>query len=329
MAKKIIKRLLMSLASLFVISIISFALMQLAPGGPMAMYAENPKISAADRERIKVQLGLDKPAHIRYLIWVRNLLRGDLGISYKTGRPVAEEIAERLPATLKLMFVSFLISIGIAIPVGIYSATHRYSLLDYGVTFGSFLGISLPVFWFGLLMIYVFALWTGWLPVGGYLTPWFSPEDYPVLIRPFTVLWEHLRYMILPAVVLGLYNTASWSRYMRSSMLEVINQDYIRTARAKGLPERMVLLKHALRNALTPIITLMGLELPLFFGGAVVTETIFAWPGMGRLFYMSVNARDYQVLMGIQIITAFLVLAGNFLADILYAVLDPRVKYEG
>lgn len=329
MGKKLLKRFVISLLSLFIISIISFSLMQLAPGGPMAIYAENPKISQADRERIKIRMGLDKPAHIQYICWMRALLHGDLGTSYKTGRPVAREILDRLPATLKLMFVSFLISIGIAIPIGIYSATHRYSTIDQVVTFGSFFGISLPVFWFGLLMIYIFALWSKLLPAGSYLTPWFDASLYPWYTRPFAVFWEHFRYMVMPALVLSLMNTASWSRYMRSSMLDVVNQDYIRTARAKGVPEKQVIYKHALRNALTPIITIMGLDLPYFFGGAVVTETIFAWPGMGRLFIISVNNRDYQVLMGITMITAVLVLLGNFLADILYAVLDPRVKYEG
>ncbi len=329
MGKKLLKRMAISLVTLFIISILSFALMELAPGGPMAVYAENPKISKADKERIKARLGLDKPAHVRYYLWLTNILKGDLGTSYKTGRPVATEILQLLPATLKLMTVSFLISIGIAIPIGIYSATHRYSWVDNLVTFGSFFGLSLPVFWFGLLMIYVFALWTKLLPAGGYLTPWFNPGDYGLLVRPLAVLWEHLRYMIMPAIVLSLMNVAGWSRYMRSSMLDVINQDYIRTARAKGVPEKLVIRRHALRNALTPIVTIIGLDLPYFFGGAVVTEKIFAWPGMGRLFIDSVFARDYQVLMGIVMITAVLVLLGNLLADLLYTVLDPRVKYEG
>jgi peptide/nickel transport system permease protein len=329
LGQKILKRLFISLISLFIISIISFALMNLAPGGPLAVYAENPKITAAAKERIAKQMGLDKPAPIRYVIWIKAMAHGDFGLSYKTGRPVATEITERLPATLTLMLVSFLISVGIAIPIGIFSATHRNSFGDYLVTCGSFIGLSLPTFWFGMLMILIFALGLEWFPAGGYLTPWFSAGDFPLLIRPFAVLWEHFRYMIMPALVLGLANTASWSRYMRSSMLDVINQDYIRTARAKGTPEKIVIYKHALRNALTPIVTVMALDLPGFFGGAVVTETIFAWPGMGHLFITSVFNRDYQVLMGITIITAVLVIIANFTADLLYTVLDPRVKYEG
>lgn len=329
MAKKIAKRLLVSILSLWIISVLSFALMQLAPGGPIAMYAENPKISHADRMRIIQQLGLDKPAHVRYVIWLKNTIKGDLGLSYETGRPVAVEIADRLPATLKLMTASFIISLSIAIPIGIYSATHRYSAADNFFTTATFLGLSIPSFWFGLLMLYVFAVRLRILPGGGYSTPWFDPGIYSPLARPFAVLWENLKYLVMPATVLGLMNTAKWSRYMRSSMLEVINQDYIRTARAKGVPERLVIYRHALRNALTPIVTVMGLDLPNFFAGAVVIETIFSWPGMGRLFMNAVGNRDYQVLMGIVMITAVLIILGNFLADILYAVLDPRVKYDG
>jgi peptide/nickel transport system permease protein len=329
LGRKILKRALFSLVSLVIISVISFALMNLAPGGPMAVYAENPKITAAAKQRIQKQLGLDKSAPVRYGLWMKAMVHGDFGLSYKTGRPVIREITERLPATITLMTVSFLISVGIAIPIGIFSATHRNSYADYLVTFGSFVGLSLPTFWFGLLIILVLSLWLNLFPAGGYLTPWFSATDFPIWVRPFAVFWEHLRFLLLPALVLGVANIASWSRYMRSAMLEIIHQDYIRTARAKGLSERKVIYKHALRNSLTPIITIMALDLPAFFGGAIVTESIFAWPGMGRLFITSVFNRDYQVLMGITVITASLVIVSNFLADLLYAALDPRVKYEG
>jgi peptide/nickel transport system permease protein len=303
--------------------------MELAPGSPMSRYAENPKISRADRERIAQRFGLDKPAHIRYFLWLKNAAQGELGTSFMTGRPVSREILDRLPATLKLMFVSFLLSVLIAIPTGIYSATHRYSSVDNSLTFGSFFGLSIPTFWFGLLMIYCFSIWLKWLPAGGQITPWFNPNIYSPMVRPFAVLWENTRYLLMPAIVLSLVNTAGWSRYMRSSMLDVINQNYIRTARAKGLPEKKVIYKHALRNALTPIITIMGLDLPGFFAGALITEQVFAWPGMGRLFITAVTNRDYSILMGITMITAVLVLLGNLLADILYSLMDPRVKYEG
>jgi peptide/nickel transport system permease protein len=329
MPNKIIKRVAISILSLFVISMLSFALMELAPGDPTSRYAQNPKISRADRERIAEKLGLDKPAYVRYFIWLKYAVQGDLGKSFMTGRPVLTEILERLPATLKLMGVSFLISVLIAIPIGIYSATHKYSFVDNLVTFGSFFGLSIPAFWFGLLMIYFFAIFLNWLPAGGQITPWFDPKVYPAAVRPFAVLWEHTRYLIMPSIVLSLSNVASWSRYMRSSMLDVISQNYIRTARAKGVPEGNVVYRHALRNALTPIITIMGLDLPSFFAGAIIIEKIFAWPGMGRLFIEALGNRDYQILMGITMITAILVLIGNILADILYAMMDPRVKYEG
>lgn len=329
MGSKYIKRLVTFLLSLFVVSLLSFALLEFSPGGPMARYVENPKMSQADRARIAERFGLDKPASVRYFIWLRNTAQGDLGTSFMTGRPVLTEILERLPATFKLMSVSFFMTIIIAIPIGIYSATHRNSLLDRLGAIGCFLGFSLPAFWFGFLMIYVFSVWLSWLPAGGMTTPLFDPSGYPLMTRPFIILWEHIRYLLMPAIVLSLSNIAIWSRHMRSSMLDVINQNYIRTARAKGVSERKVIYKHAMRNALMPLVTLMGLDLPSFFTGAVITEQLFAWPGMGRLFISAAGNRDYQVLMGIVMITAGLVLLGNLLADLLYGFLDPRVKCEG
>ena len=329
MNNKIVRRIVISLLSLLVISVLSFELMERAPGSPMARYADNPKFSRADKERLTERFGLDRPAHVRYVLWLSNFVQGDLGLSFQTGRPVVTEIRERLPATFKLMLASFMLSVMVAIPLGIYSATHRYTIIDNITTFGSLFGLSIPAFWFGLLMIYVFSIWLRVLPAGGQVTPWFDPSVYPALVRPFYVFWEYARHMIMPTVVLSLMNMASWSRYMRSSMLDVINQNYIRTARAKGVPERGVVYKHALRNAITPIITIMGLDLPAFFAGAAVTEHIFAWPGMGRLFITSVGYRDYPILMGITMITAVLVLLGSILADVLYILMDPRVKYEG
>ncbi len=329
MGNRYLKRLATLLLSLFIVSLLAFTLIELSPGGAMARYLENPKISQADRARIALRFGLDKPAPVRYLIWLRNTVQGDLGISLMTGRPVLTEILERLPATLKLMTVSFIISLFAAIAIGIYSATHRHSLGDNLAAACSFLFLSLPSFWFGLLMIYLFAIRLDWLPAGGMITPWFDPDKYPLPTRPFVIFWEHTRYLLMPATVLSLSNIGSWSRYMRSSMLDVVSQNYIRTARANGVPERKIVYKHALRNALTPLVTLVGLNLPSFFAGAVVTEQIFAWPGMGRLFISAAGNRDYQVLMGITIITAVLVLLGNLLADFLYAFLDPRIKCEG
>ncbi|EEG77048.1 ABC transporter permease [Dethiobacter alkaliphilus] len=329
MRNKIVRRIAMSILSLLVISALTFFLMELAPGTPVSRYADNPRISRADRERIEKNMGLDRPAHIRYFIWLRNAAQGDLGLSYMTGQPVSQEIMARLPATLRLMGASFLVALIIAVPLGIYSATRRHSIVDSVLTAGSYLGLSVPAFWFGLILIYIFAVWLRWLPAGGQMTPWFDPSVFPPFTRPFALLWEYIRHMIMPVFVLSLSLVAGWSRYIRSSMLDVINQNYIRTARAKGVPERKVLYRHALRNALTPLVTLMGMDLPAFFAGAVIVEQIFAWPGMGRLFLSAVTNNDYQVMMGITMITAILVLAGNLLADLFYTRLDPRVKYEG
>ncbi len=325
MLKKITRRLLFSLISLLLISIISFSLMELAPGGPASLYLENPKITRADRDRLATQMGLDKPAPQRYFIWLKNFVQGNMGLSYRTGLPVSREIMSRLPATLTLMSVSFLFSLAVALSIGIYAAARPASAFDGIATFCSFLGISLPSFWFGLLVLFLLA---GILPSGGYSTPWFDPAIYPLWQRPFAVIWEKCRYLIMPVLVLSLGSIAGWSRYIRSSMLEEMNRDYIRTARAKGVPARKVVCKHALRNALNPLVTVVCLDLPYLFSGALVTETIFAWPGIGRLFYVSVTQRDYIVLMGIVMITGALVILGNFLADVLYTLLDPRVKYD-
>lgn len=329
MSAIIVKRVAVTLISLLIISALSFALMELAPGDALTRYAENPRITRADREKIAVNLGLDKPAYVRYVLWLKHIVRGDMGISFMTGRPVSEEILSRLPATLKLMGFSLFISLAVAVALGVYSATHKNTFVDHLISFSSFLGISIPSFWFGLLMIYIFALWLRILPAGGYSTPWFDSSVYPLLIRPFVTLWSQLRYILMPAAVLSLANIAAWSRYVRSAVWDELQLDYIRTARAKGLPEKQVIYRHALRNALTPMVTLIGLELPQLFAGAVVTEHIFAWPGMGRLFITALDNRDYQVLMGIIMITAILVILGNYFVNILYVRLDPRVRYNG
>jgi|CZCB01.1.fsa_nt_gi peptide/nickel transport system permease protein len=329
MKKKWLIRLVFSVLTLLIVSILSFMIIEFAPGSPISRYADNPKITSADRERIIRHLGLDKPTSVRYFIWLKNVLRGDFGLSYMTGRPVLTEILARLPATLKLMLFSFFISVAFAIPIGIYAAMRRNSLPDVLISFISYLGISLPSFWLGLLLIYIFAVKLQLLPAGGQLTPWFDSSAFPLPVRPAAVFWEHLRHLLLPAATLSFGNIARWCQYLRSSLLETINENYIRTARAKGLNSRTVVYKHALRNAITPLITVIGLNMPAFFAGAVITEQIFSWPGMGQLFITAVFARDYQVIMGITIITAAMVLLGNFLSDILYAVFDPRVEYRG
>lgn len=317
MIKYLLKRLIQAIPLLLGISVISFFAMKIMPGGPLAGMLMNPKVTPADVERIKVLWGLDQPLHIQYFKWLGSMLTGDWGFSYRTGLPVLESIINRLPNTFLLMCFSYFLSLAVAIPVGIYSALKRYSFFDYLFTVGSFIGVAVPTFWFGIMMQLIFAVKLGWLPSSGMMTVGVG----------FSVT-DRLSHMVMPVIVLALVNMASWSRYMRSSMLETLNQDYIRTARAKGLSEMVVNFRHALRNALVPIVTLLGLSLPAIFGGAVITEQIFAWPGMGQLFISSVYSRDYSILMGCLMLTAVTVVFGNILADLAYSVLDPRIKYD-
>lgn len=291
--------------------------MHLAPGGPLAAYLQNPKITAADIARLEHLFGLDQPWYIQYFKWLTAMLQGDWGWSYRTGQPVVEMILSRLPATLTLMISAFIVAIAIAIPVGILSAVYRYTKFDYTMTVFAFIGIAIPTFWFGLMLQLVFSVWLGWLPSAGMQT---IGADFS--------LWDRLRHLILPTFMLGIMSIASWSRFMRSSMLEALYQDYVRTARAKGLSEKLVVTKHALKNALIPVLTIMGMEVPSWFGGAVITENVFAWPGMGRLYMDAVFSRDYPILMGSLMLTAVLVVVGNLLADIFYALADPRIKYD-
>ncbi|MGE5552722.1 MAG: ABC transporter permease [Betaproteobacteria bacterium] len=317
MWRYILRRLIQAIPLLIGISLISFFIMRLAPGGPLSGLLTNPKVTPADVARIEHAWGLDQPLHIQYFKWLWSMIRGDWGLSYKTGLPVWQMIVSRLPATFTLMFSAFLLSVTIALPAGILSAVKRYSPADYLVTFLAFLGVALPSFWFGLMLQLLFSVKLGWLPSSGLET----------IGLGFNVL-DRLRHLAMPTIVLALVSIAGWSRYMRSSMLEAIHQDYIRTARAKGLPESAVIGRHALKNAMIPVVTIMGLDLPSWFGGAAITETIFAWPGMGRLYVEAVFGRDYPVLMANLMFTAVLVVVGNLLADILYALLDPRIKYD-
>jgi peptide/nickel transport system permease protein len=273
-----------------------------------------PGMTQADLARIAHQMGLDRPLPLQYWEWVRRMLSGDWGHSYRDNQPVLTVIGGHLPATFELMISSTLIAVLLGTWVGVLGALRRYSLFDYLATVGAMVALSIPTFWFGLVVIYAFSVELAWLPVGGM---------YTIGNGSFI---DYLHHLIAPALVLALVTVAIWSRYMRSSMLEVIGQDYIRTAVAKGLPRRVVVIRHALRNALLPMITLAGLQLPTLLGGALVTETIFTWPGMGRLFLDSIGYRDYPVIMGLLMFTALLVLLGNLGADLLYAVYDPRIR---
>jgi len=314
-AAYVVRRAVQAVVLLALVSCVSYAIMDLAPGGPLAVYLHNPQVTPDRIAVLRHQLGLDRPWGERYLAWVAALLHGQWGDSYYTGRPVLSMIRERLPATLMLMLSAFCLSIALAFPLGIFAATHRYSWGDVLLSFGSFFAWAMPTFWFGLMLQLLFAVHWRLLPVAGM-------HDIGNASVP-----DLLRHLVLPAIVLGLGSIASWSRYLRSSVLEVLSQDYVRTARAKGLPRRRVLDRHVLRNSLIPIVTLMGLDLHVLFSGAVITESIFGWPGMGRLFLEALNNRDYPLQMAGLVISATLLIAGNLLADLAYVALDPRIRY--
>jgi peptide/nickel transport system permease protein len=315
MLQYIVKRLLQAVPLLIGVSIIGFAMMHLAPGGPLAIYTLNPTITAQDIERIKHVFGLDQPLYVQYLKWAAGMFTGNWGNTFFGGRPVLDVIMERVPATLLLMGSGMSVAMVIGMLIGILGAVKRYSVFDYLATTGAMVTLSFPTFWFGLMMIFVFSLQLGWLPSGGMFTLG-GDED----------LLDLLEHLILPTVVLALVLVAQWSRYTRSSFLEVIHQDYIRTARAKGISGGRILFRHAFPNAVAPLIALAGIQLPWLFSGALVTETIFGWPGMGRLFVDSLTMKEYPVLMGMVMLTAMTVVIGNLLADVLNALIDPRIR---
>jgi peptide/nickel transport system permease protein len=311
----ILRRLLQAVPLVIGVSLIAFALMHLAPGGPLAVYTLNPTIQAQDVERIKIILGLDQPLHIQYWKWATGMLSGHWGYSFFGGRPVLDIILERFPATLILMGSALSVAIILGLGIGILGAVKRYSIFDTLATSGALVALSFPTFWFGLMAIFLFAINLRWLPSGGMYE--FGEEGNILSL---------LRHLVLPTMVLALVITATWSRYTRSAFLEVMNQDFMRTARAKGEPQASRLFRHAFPNAAKPLIALLGVELPFLFSGALVTETIFGWPGMGRLFVDSLNMKEYPILMGLMMFTALFVILGNLLADIAIAAMDPRVR---
>ncbi len=316
MAQFLFGRALQSLLLLWLVSMIGFAILHLTPGGPLSQFALVPGMTQARLAEIAHDMGLDRSLPVQYWEWASRLLTGDWGRSYRDQAPVLDVIGSHLFATLELMATAILIAVLLGVWIGVMGAVRRYSFADMLATVGAMVALSIPTFWFGLVVIYIFSVRLQWLPAGNMYTV----GDGSLL--------DFLHHLIAPALVLALVEVAVWSRYMRASMIDVINQDYIRTARAKGLPERRVLIRHALRNALLPMITLAGLELPTLLGGALVTETVFTWPGMGRLFLDSLGYRDYPVVMGILMVSALLVLLGNLLADILCAVADPRIRLD-
>lgn len=344
MTTYIARRLVQTVVLLFLLSIILFALVNLAPGGPLSAYGQGRRLRPEQAEILKRQFGLDKPLPLQYVYWLigndwtrvdtngdgvadasgsrLGILRGDFGFSYRTRKPVLDEIGQRFPNTIYLMSITMGLALLIAIPIGILSAVKQYSIFDFIATTFSFAGQAIPEFWLGLLLIIIFYVWLR-NPFTGepLLPPGQMSGDNPSVL-------DSISHLILPVLTGALGWVAWYSRFIRSSMLEILPLDYLRTARAKGASERMVVYKHALRNALIPIVTLVALDLPYIFTGAVLIETIFAWPGMGRLYYQSAVERDYPLLMAVLIIGAAFIILSNLLADVLYAMLDPRVRYS-
>lgn len=346
MGRYIIRRLLQAIPMLLLVSIVLFALVNLAPGGPLAGHSRSRHVNPERAEMLRRQFGLDQPIPVQYVIWLigndwmkvdtdgdgipesrgerRGILRGDFGFSFRTREPVLIEIQHRLLNTMYLMSVTLIVVAVIAIPIGVVSAIKQYSFFDISVTTLSFMGQAIPEFWLGLILIMVFYAtlnnpFTGapLLPAGGMRT---LGEEFSVL--------DHIKHLILP-VTMGAVGWVAWySRFLRSGMLDVVHQDYVRTARSKGLSERLVLYRHALKNALIPLVTIFALDLPYIFAGSLYVELLFSWPGMGRLYYQSAVKRDYPLLMAILIIAAGFTILANLMADIAYAFLDPRVRYD-
>lgn len=316
----IIRRVLVFIPMLIALTIIVFALMKAAPGDPFSQKMD-PNIDRAIYEQQREALGLNDPIHEQYFNWLKGVVKGDFGDSLvRKGQSVSALISERFANTVNLGIMTLIITIVVSIPIGIYSARHPYTLLDYGATGFGFFGLATPNFFFGLVAIYIFSIQLGWLPSHGTVT---KPG-----IEGFELFVDKIKHLILPSITLGLAGTATYMRYMRSEVLDVLGSDYIRTARAKGMTERTVLYKHTLRNALIPIITLLGFEVGALLGGAVITESVFQFPGLGTLFITSIGNRDYPVIMAINLMLGVFVLVGNLLADIFYSIVDPRIRYD-
>ena len=314
MWKYAIRKLLLALPVLLGITIIDYAIMCMA-GSPLDMMI-SPRATQEAIAAKAQQLGLDQPVLVQYVRWLGQVLQGNLGYSYKSYQPVAEMISSHLGPTLLLMGVSLMAGLLIAVPMGIYSAVHRYQKRDYAVVTASFLGSSIPSFFLSLILIYLFTVRLGWLPSSGMSTAGTGGD-----------FWDVVRHLIMPATVLAVSVAGSNSRYIRSAVLEILEMDYLRTARAKGIGRFRVINKHALRNALLPIVTVIGMQIPTLFGGAVIIEQIFAWPGLGMITMTAITGRDYPVVMGVCLLSAVVVQAANLLTDLVYGLVDPTIKY--
>jgi peptide/nickel transport system permease protein len=316
-SRYVLRRLLLLIPMLLGISLIAFTFINVAPGDPVtAMIDPQQGSGGLDMQRLREQMGLNQPLPVRYGIWLKEVVTGNFGYSYRTGQAVVKRIGERVPATVELMGAALIFSTVVGCALGIGSALRRYSIWDYGLTVLTLVWVSVPAFFFALVALYLFALRLNVLPTFGMITP--GSTD------PF----DHAKHLILPAAVLSLEALAGVTRYTRTAMMDVLNQDFVTTARAKGLTDRVVTLRHAFRNALLPVITVVSLRVPVLLGGAVVIEYVFQWPGMGTLAITSIEQRDYPVLMGLTLMTASLVLLSNLAADILYAYADPRIRYS-
>jgi len=310
----LVRRLLLTLPVLFFVSLIVFSLISLIPGDP-ARVLLGEEVSTDALEVLRKQLGLDRPLHIRYLYWLGRIVKGDFGKSVRDGRPVLDTLLQKLPTTIELAITSLIVAWAIAIPAGVLAAWKRRSAWDYGATTVALAGISIPNFWLGIMLIYLLAVNLRLLPPSGYVEPWID-------------LSRNLRLMVMPSIVLGSALAALVMRILRSSLIEVLGTDYVRTAHAKGLNDRTVVLKHAMKNAMIPVVTIMGLQLSGLLGGAIITETIFSIPGLGRLAVESILTRDYPMVQGVVLFAALAVVITNLAVDMIYASLDPRIRLE-
>jgi peptide/nickel transport system permease protein len=318
-AQYLIRRLIIAIPSLLGISVILFTVLALAPGDPFEELATNPAIPPEVRANLRASLGLDDPIHERYFAWLTSMLRGEWGYSFVSRRPVADLILQRLPTTIAVIGASQVVALCIALPIGIYAATRPYSLFDQIANTLAFVGFSLPTFFTGLLFILFFSIYLDWLPF---------VYRADLQLTGWRWWWEQTRQSIMPVMVLGLFQGAAWTRFVRSAVLDVIRLDHVTTARAKGISERAVTMRHVVRNALIPVVTLVALQMPAVFGGAIVTEQIFRVPGIGSLLISSILANDTPVIMAVTFVTAALVILFNLLADVLYGWLDPRISYR-
>ncbi|TMD69011.1 MAG: ABC transporter permease [Chloroflexi bacterium] len=320
MGRYIIRRALQAIPLLILLSIFMFLLIHALPGGPEQVIF-NPHLDAAGRAALRARFGLDDPLYIQYLKWLGNCLTGNFGYSFATNQSVSAVIAQRFPATLQLFGISLLVALVLAIFLGVISAIRQNSPLDYTVTTISYFGLAMPAFLLGLFLQDIFAVQLHWLPVSGTTTLGYTYD-------PFNAFIDHLLHLVLPVIALSVLFVAGWSRYMRSSMIDTTKQDYMRTARAKGVSPTSSLVRHALRNAVIPLITVVAIDFGAIAGGATITEGIFAWPGMGTLFLDSLQSRDYPVLLAILLLSGFFVVLFNLIADVLYGVMDPRIRYS-